>query len=95
MIRRRNFKSTFLSVFGLLYGQDQSVLYGYALTCIYQEGDGLVCCASLPNGLNAEGQKQAVAFTASKLYQCQKFVEKPRRVIPGEFFQVLYLGHSL
>lgn len=66
----------------------------YRLTCIYHEGDGLVCCASLPTGLNAGGQKQAVAFTASKLYQCQEFVEKPQRVIPAEFFQVLYLGHN-
>lgn len=45
-------------------------------------------------GLNTEGQKQAMAFTASKLYQCQKFVEKQYRVIPAEFFQMLYFGHS-
>ena len=83
--------------FGLLYGQDQSaliVLYAYTLMCIDHEEDGLACFANLPTGLNTDDQKQAMAFTASKLYQCQKFVEKQHRVIPAKFFQMLYLGHS-
>lgn len=60
--------------FGLLYGQDQSaliVLYDYTLVRIYYERDGLACFANLPTGLNTEGQKQAMAFTASKLYQSE------------------------
>lgn len=79
-----------------IYGQHQSaliVLYDYTLMCIYHEGDGLACFANLPTGLYSEGQKQTMAFTASKLYQHQKFIEKQHRVIPAEFFQMLYLRH--